>query len=40
MMDFAQFPTDPKCIGVNDQYLLGPSLLVAPVVVRVRYSLL
>ena len=24
-----EFPTDPACVGVNDQYLLGPSLLVA-----------
>ena len=29
-----EFPTDPKCVGVNDQYLLGPSLLVAPVVTQ------
>jgi alpha-D-xyloside xylohydrolase len=29
-----EFPTDPKCVGVNDQYLLGTSLLVAPVVIQ------
>ena len=29
-----EFPTDPACVGVNDQYLLGPSLLVAPVVIQ------
>ena len=29
-----EFPADPKCVGVNDQYLLGPSLLVAPVVTQ------
>ena len=26
-----EFPDDPDCIGVNDQYLLGPKYLVAPV---------
>merc|ERR1712118_654216 len=26
-----EFPDDPKCVGVNDQYLLGPKYLVAPV---------
>jgi alpha-D-xyloside xylohydrolase len=28
------FPNVPKCLGVNDQYLLGPDLLVAPVTVQ------
>ena len=26
-----EFPQDPACYGVDDQYLLGPELLVAPV---------
>ncbi len=26
-----EFPDDPACYGVDDQYLLGPELLVAPV---------
>ncbi len=26
-----EFPDDPACVGVDDQYLLGPDLLVAPV---------
>jgi len=26
-----EFPDDPNCVGVNDQYLLGPKYLVAPV---------
>ena len=26
-----EFPADAACIGVNDQYLLGPDYLVAPV---------
>jgi alpha-D-xyloside xylohydrolase len=29
-----EFPTDPNCLGVNDQYLLGPDLLVAPVTLQ------
>ena len=29
-----EFPADPGAVGVNDQYLLGPSLLVAPVVTQ------
>ena len=29
-----EFPDDDHCRGVNDQYLLGPSLLVAPVTVQ------
>ena len=27
-----EFPHDPTCIGINDQFLLGPRYLVAPVV--------
>jgi alpha-glucosidase (family GH31 glycosyl hydrolase) len=26
-----EFPDDPKCVGVNDQYTLGPKYLVAPI---------
>ena len=26
-----EFPADPKCAGINDQYMLGPKYLVAPV---------
>eukprot|EP00966_Prymnesium_polylepis_P251323 5810654-Prymnesium_polylepis.1 len=26
-----EFPTDPQCAGIDDQFLLGPKLLVAPV---------
>ena len=26
-----EFPDDPRCVGVGEQYMLGPSLLVAPV---------
>ena len=26
-----EFPNDANCFNVNDQYLFGPSLLVAPV---------
>ena len=26
-----EFPSDPKCAGINDQYMLGPKYLVAPV---------
>jgi len=26
-----EFPTDPKCRGIDDQFLLGPEYLVAPV---------
>ena len=26
-----EFPGDPHAVGVNDQYMLGPDLLVAPV---------
>ena len=26
-----EFPADPKCRGIDDQYMLGPSYLVAPV---------
>ena len=29
-----EFPSDPSAYDVDDQYLLGPSLLVAPVVVQ------
>ena len=29
-----EFPTDPESVSVNDQYLLGPRLLVAPVVIQ------
>jgi alpha-D-xyloside xylohydrolase len=29
-----EFVGDPACYGVDDQYLLGPALLVAPVVVQ------
>ena len=29
-----EFPADPKCRGVNDQYMLGPKYLVAPVTVE------
>eukprot|EP00041_Stephanoeca_diplocostata_P026490 m.715470 g.715470 ORF g.715470 m.715470 type:complete len:726 (+) comp22979_c0_seq5:177-2354(+) len=29
-----EFANDADCIGINDQYLLGPSLLVAPVTAR------
>jgi alpha-D-xyloside xylohydrolase len=28
---FFDFPADPACAGVDDQFLLGPDLLVAPV---------
>lgn len=28
---FFDFPSDPACAGVDDQFLLGPDLLVAPV---------
>jgi alpha-D-xyloside xylohydrolase len=24
-----EFPADPKCSGINDQYMLGPKFLVA-----------
>lgn len=27
-----EFPEDPLCVGISDSYLLGPDLLVAPVV--------
>ena len=26
-----EFPDDPKCRGIDDQYMLGPTYLVAPV---------
>ena len=26
-----EFPRDPHCRGINDQYMLGPKFLVAPV---------
>ena len=26
-----EFPSDPKCRGINDQYMLGPKYLVVPV---------
>jgi alpha-D-xyloside xylohydrolase len=26
-----EFPSDPKCQGINDVYMLGPKFLVAPV---------
>jgi len=26
-----EFPDDPNCVNVNDQYTLGPKYLVAPV---------
>ena len=29
-----EFPADPKCRGLNDQYMLGPKYLVAPVTVE------
>ena len=29
-----EFASDPACYDVDDQYLLGPSILVAPVVVQ------
>ena len=29
-----EFPADPSAYDIDDQYLLGPSLLVAPVVVQ------
>ena len=29
-----EFPADPKCRGINDQYMLGPKYLVAPVTVQ------
>lgn len=29
-----EFPGDPACVGVNDQFMLGPDFLVAPVVVQ------
>ena len=29
-----EFPSDPACYNVDDQYLLGPDYLVAPVVVQ------
>ena len=29
-----EFPADPKCAGINDQYMLGPKFLVAPVTVE------
>eukprot|EP01047_Picozoa_sp_COSAG01_P028442 COSAG01_NODE_1909_length_8928_cov_64.180315_13_plen_515_part_00 len=29
-----EFPEDPKCVHINDEFLLGSSLLVAPVVVQ------
>ena len=29
-----EFGSDPACYDVDDQYLLGPSILVAPVVVQ------
>ena len=29
-----EFPADPKAIGVNTQYMLGPDYLVAPVAVQ------
>ena len=29
-----EFPGDPHAVGVNDQYMLGPDLLVAPVTVQ------
>lgn len=31
---FVEFPEDPVCWTLSDQYMLGPSLLVAPVLVR------
>eukprot|EP01043_Picozoa_sp_COSAG02_P023705 COSAG02_NODE_1273_length_13520_cov_2.622010_3_plen_171_part_00 len=29
-----EFPNDAKCAGINDQYMLGPKFLVAPVTVE------
>ena len=29
-----EFPDDPKCVGLNGQYMLGPDLLIAPVTVQ------
>jgi len=26
-----EFPADPKCVGINDQYTLGADILVAPI---------
>ena len=29
-----EFPSDPGSFGINDQYLLGPKYLVAPVTIQ------
>ena len=29
-----EFPTDEECQGINDQYLFGPDLLVAPITIQ------